>query len=139
MEVQQIMTRSVVTATPQTTVREALTLLEDLEIRHLPIVDDGRLVGMVSDRDLREYRLPLLDELDNPDFTESLQRDTLSSVMSGHVISVDTGESLRSVVDAMIEYAVGALPVVDRHTEELEGIVSYVDILKALRADLDDT
>ena len=138
MEIQNIMTRSVVTAKPETTVRDALQLLEDLEIRHLPVVDDGRLVGMVSDRDLREYRLPVLEELENPDYAESLTRDTLSGLMSGNVIALDTGESLRAAIDALLEYGVGALPVIDRHTEELQGIVSYVDILKALRTGLED-
>jgi acetoin utilization protein AcuB len=138
MEVQQLMTTSVVTAKPETTVRDALQLLEDQEIRHLPVVDDGRLVGMVSDRDLREYRLPMLEELNNPDFAESLTTDTLASVMSGNVIALDTGESLKAAIDAIIEYGVGALPVIDRHTDELQGIVSYVDILKALRTGLED-
>lgn len=138
MEIQEIMTCSVVTATPQTTVREALQLLEDQEIRHLPVVDDNRLVGMVSDRDLREYRLPMLEEVENPDYADSLTNDTLSSVMAGNVVALDTGETLRAAIDAIIEYGVGALPVIDRHTDELMGIVSYVDILKALRKDLDD-
>ena len=66
MDARTIMTKSVVTASPSDTVGHALRTLEDQSIRHLPIVEDGRLIGMVSDRDLREYRLPLMDELDAP-------------------------------------------------------------------------
>lgn len=57
--------------------------------------------------------------------------------MSSDVISVDVSEPLRAVVDAMIEYRVGALPVLERDTSRLVGIISYVDLLEELRARLE--
>lgn len=137
MDVQDIMTKALITARPDQSVREALQILEDSDIRHLPVVDEERLVGMVSDRDLREYRLPILQEESDPETAEELLGTPLSSVMNGNVLALDTGESLTAAVDLMIEYGVGALPVIDRHSEELVGIVSYVDILKAIRPSLD--
>ena len=127
------MTRDVISTSPNESIREALLKIEDQEIRHLPVVDDGRLVGMISDRDLREQRLPLMEEIDDPEHADSLLSAPVSSVMSADVLSVDTGESLRAAVDLMIEYKVGAVPVVDRHTDQLVGIVSYIDVLRALR------
>lgn len=137
MDVQNIMTKALITARPDQSVREAFQILEDSDIRHLPVVDEDRLVGMVSDRDLREYRLPILQEESDPETAEELLGTLLSSVMNGNVLALDTGESLTAAVDLMIEYGVGALPVIDRHSEELVGIVSYVDILKAIRPSLD--
>lgn len=133
MDVSEIMTTTVVTATPDETVQSALMKLEDLSIRHLPVVDGSTLVGMISDRDLRDHRMPLMEELDNPERAEALLEMTVSSVMKGDVISLDDGESVQQAIDLMLEYGVGAVPVVDRHSEELVGIVSYVDILRALR------
>lgn len=133
MDVDSIMTREVISTTPSESIRAALLKIEDQDIRHLPVLDDGRLVGMISDRDLREQRLPLMEEIEDPDYADNLLSAPISSVMSGDVLSVDTGESLRAAVDLMIEYKVGAVPVVDRHTEQLVGIVSYIDVLRALR------
>ena len=133
MDVESIMTRDVVTAAPNDTIRSALRLLEDQEIRHLPVVDEGRLVGMLSDRDLREHRLPLMEELEDPDYADSLMQGSVSAVMKGGVLSVSTSDGVAEAIDIMVEYKVGAVPVVDGHTDELVGIVSYVDVLRALR------
>jgi acetoin utilization protein AcuB len=57
----------------------------------------------------------------------------ISEVMAADVVSVDSSESVESVIDAMLEYKVGAVPVVDRHSSELVGIVSYIDVLRYAR------
>ena len=136
MLISDIMTPStaIVTARDTDTVRKALLLLEDQEIRHLPVIDDERrLVGLVSDRDLREYRLPVIEEIENPDQADDLLDTPLSEVMSSDVISVDASEGVAAAIDLIIEYRVGALPVLDQTTEELVGIVSYIDLLRLTR------
>jgi acetoin utilization protein AcuB len=134
MSVQTIMTRTVVCAAPTTTVREAIRLIEDSDVRHLPIVDGRELLGIVSDRDLREYRIPLYVEIEQMSDADRARADELldtplGEVMSEEVISVEGHESIASVVDAMLEYKVGAVPVVN-DDNELLGIVSYIDVLK---------
>jgi acetoin utilization protein AcuB len=133
MDVREIMTQAVITAAPNDTVASAFEKLEDQQIRHLPVVDDGTLVGMISDRDLREYRVPLLAEVDDPEQAEALMNTPLSDLMRGDVIALDEGQSVTDAIDLMVEHGIGAVPVMDRHTDELQGIVSYVDILRALR------
>lgn len=138
MSVEAIMTTAVVSAEPTATVRAAIRLIEDGEIRHLPIVEGRRLVGIVSDRDLREYRIPLMLEIERFEAEDRARADelldtALSEVMNTDVVSVDTSESIESVIDAMTHYKVGAVPVVDRHTDELVGIVSYIDVLRYAR------
>ena len=135
------MTRSIVSIAPTATVREAIRLIEDSDIRHLPIVEDKQLVGIVSDRDLREYRVPLMLEIEvfeeeDRDRANEILDTSIADVMATDVVSVDSSESLTSVVDAMIEYKVGAVPVIDRRTDELVGIVSYVDVLRYTRKHL---
>lgn len=133
MNVKELMTTSLVTASTKDTVGQALRLLEGQAIRHLPIVDDGRLIGMVSDRDLREYRLPLLEELDDPQRADELLETTLAEVMKGAVVALESHESLAQTIDLLLEHGVGAMPVVETGSDTLVGIVSYVDVLRALR------
>lgn len=140
MSIEAIMSRTVLTVEPTTSVREAIRLIEDCEVRHLPVVDGagGPLLGIVSDRDLREFRIPLMVEIErfadaDRDRTDELLNTPISEVMAADVVSVDSNESIESVIDAMIEYKVGAVPVIDRHTQELVGIVSYVDVLRYAR------
>lgn len=133
MSIANIMTRTLVVVSPDESLRNALTLLEQQDIRHLPVVSDGELVGMLSDRDVREYKLPLMEEIDDPEYADELLDRPVSDVMNSFVISVDSGEEPKAAVETMLEYGVGAVPVVDRHTEELVGIVSYVDILRLVR------
>lgn len=134
MDVASIMSESVVTAAPHDTVRKAMALLESLDVRHLPIVEDGRVVGLISDRDLREYSLPLAAEQDST--AEDLLDTPLSQVMTEQVLSVDANEDLRTAVDLMLEYRVGALPVLDAEGGALVGMLSYVDILRCMRDEL---
>ncbi len=112
---------SVVDAT--STLRTALERLQALDIRHLPVVDsDGVLVGMISDRDLRgahvgELRAPL---------------DTaVASIMSANVVAVDEDADVAEIVDIMLDYKIGAVPVIDAD-KSLVGIVSYIDLLRTL-------
>jgi len=134
MQIADIMTPSPITANATDTVKQALSLLEDQDIRHLPVIDgDRRLVGVVSDRALREYRLPVLEELSNPEQADALLETKLADVMSGDIISVDSGEDPVAACDLIIEHRIGAIPVLDRTTCELVGIISYLDLLRVAR------
>lgn len=137
MQAQDLMTAALVTIKPTDTVRAALRLMEDQEVRHLPVVQGKQLVGMVSDRDLREYRLPVLEEIENPEYADDLLDTPVSEFMNTDLVTLDPGENVKTMIDLMLEYGVGALPVVDSHDEALKGIVSYVDVLKYLRSTLD--
>lgn len=124
MSVQSIMTKTVVSASPDATVREAIELIDDNDIRHLPVVEDGRLIGIVSDRDLRGYER---------ERSEQRLTTALREVMSHEPLCMEAGESIETLIDVMLEYKVGALPVVGPGGE-LIGIVSYIDVLQHARA-----
>lgn len=125
MEASEVMTQSPVSVEPGTTLERALEILQTLEVRHLPVVNrGGELVGMVSDRDLR-----------GPWRSISATPGSLrvADLMSADVLSVHPETEVTEIIDLMIEQRVGAIPVVDSMTGELMGIVSYVDLLRALR------
>jgi CBS domain-containing protein len=59
MQAQDLMTRVVTTATPKTTVDEAMSIMDAGYFRHLPVLDEGKLIGIISIRDLVKYRIML--------------------------------------------------------------------------------
>src|ERR687894_2707475 len=93
------MTREVVTLSPQTTAAEALALCRERRIRHLPVMEGGRLVGMVSDRDLRSATPALGD----PDRAKSLQRIRVADEMAKEVVTVRSEDPIEEAAREMYE------------------------------------
>lgn len=125
-----IMTENVRCITPQETISEAVELLQTLEVRHLPVVnDDDELVGMLSDRDLRSLFVPFDEDGETAGSLLKQGRMTVSKVMSSNVVAVNSEDDVMEVVDRLLEDKVGALPVVDSDNK-LVGIISYVDVLR---------
>jgi|SRR6516164_6628816 acetoin utilization protein AcuB len=107
---------------PDATVGDAIALLRELDVRHLPVVNtDREVVGMVSDRDLRGLALS--------------PKTAVSEVMSSDVITIDADAGAYEVVEVMLEYKIGAVPVVNAE-QQLIGIVSYIDMLRWLQPGL---
>ncbi|MBN9161324.1 MAG: hypothetical protein BGO98_13830 [Myxococcales bacterium 68-20] len=131
----ETMTTHPITVHPLTTVARAVQLLQTLDFRHLPVVDErGALVGMVSDRDLRSLSIPVLVESESfGDMQRSLDA-TVSEIMTGSVLSVDSEAPLSEAVELMLEHKIGAVPVVNAEGK-LVGIVSYMDVLRVFMAE----
>lgn len=130
--VPQVTAADVMSENPRTVrvdeaIDEAISALEQLDVRHLPVVnDEGELVGMLSDRDLRA----LVDELD-ADTLERRARIPVSDVMSGAVVSIEPDAVLVEIAELLLDHRIGAVPVVDPEHHVI-GVVSYVDLLRAL-------
>jgi CBS domain-containing protein len=118
-----LMKRNPVSILATESLHVAVEVLATLDIRHLPVVDaSGDLVGMLSDRDLRAVPRPLTGaDLDTK----------VSEVMTSGVVRVDTDADAAEVVDLMLDYKIGAVPVTDEDGS-LVGIISYVDVLRSL-------
>lgn len=128
-----IMTEEPVMLPGTSTAAEAVQLLQALEIRHLPVVNEQlEVVGMLSDRDLRGLSVPRsigeewLGEL------RGALETPISRIMSSDVLTVTEETQTSEIIDLMVEHRVGALPVVNSEGT-LVGIVSYLDVLRALR------
>ncbi len=120
------MTRRIVTLSPEASVAEALTLCRERRIRHIPILEEGRLVGIVSDRDLRDAS-PALGDAER---ASALQEIRVGDVMTREVSTADPRDSIENVAQEMYELKIGSLPVVAE--EELLGIVTSSDVMRAL-------
>jgi acetoin utilization protein AcuB len=130
--VSDIMTRAPLSITARTTVGQAWEVLQSLDVRHLPVINEDReLVGIVSDRDFGATPYPSLP------MTEMLgPRDVpldqpVTRIMSSDVISVDQDSDVEEVIDLMLEHKIGAVPVVTPE-QHVVGIVSYLDVLRAM-------
>jgi len=120
------MTREIVTLAPDETVGTALALCRERRIRHLPVLSEGRLVGIVSDRDLRSAT-PAFGE---PERAAALQKVLVEDVMADDVISALPDDPIEQAANTMRERRIGCLPVVE--SGELVGIITASDVMKAL-------
>ena len=138
MIARDLMTANPVTVDPKASIAEAWDLMREMAIRHVPVVQDGALVGMLSDRDLGTLDIGRVLALGGASAARAeLARPVIES-MSADVISVHPETEMADVIGLLLEGRVGALPVIRPDTREVLGIISYVDILRALQNRLDE-
>jgi acetoin utilization protein AcuB len=138
MIARDLMTPKPMTVSPEATIAEVWDLMRELEIRHLPVVQAGALVGMLSDRDLARLDMARLLAVAGAD---TLRRELSAPIvrfMSSDVIAVEPEAELSDVIELLLEHKVGALPVVEPDTREVVGIISYIDVLRAIQDDLEE-
>lgn len=131
MVVERYMTPNPITVRPGTTLRKAQELLHVHHIRHLPVVQGKQLVGIITDRDLRQL---LPSSLAPPDEVARFQVVTaqvkVSEVMTRQVLSVTPDTRTRKAARLMVERRLGCLPVLRGST--LVGIITTIDLLRAM-------
>lgn len=130
MAVEQYMTVKPITVRSEDSIWYALRMLRTHEIRHLPVVQGKRLVGMLSDRDVR---LLLPSSLAVPEEQERFQawgtQVKVGDVMTRKVFTVTPKTPTETAADLMVEHRIGCLPVLRGST--LVGIISTIDLLRA--------
>ncbi len=124
--VQDFMKGAVITLSPDASTFEALRLCRDRRIRHLPIVEDGRLVGIMSDRDILRASPPVGD----PQRVNVLKGKRVGDVMTREVVTTYPQDTLVHAAQVMYERKIDSLPVVAE--EELVGIITSSDVMRAL-------
>jgi acetoin utilization protein AcuB len=130
MTVDRWMTRTVHTASSNGSLVEAFEIMRDYRVRHVPIVDGGRLVGILSDRDLRTA-LPSIGQVRAGDsVTRALLVRRIEEVMTTLPITIAEQASIRTAAEIMCREKVSALPVVT--DGRLAGIITAEDLLWAL-------
>jgi CBS domain-containing protein len=136
MNASELMTSEPVSVEPDASVAEVWDIMRDLDIRHVPVVDRGLLVGMVSDRDLARLNVAAILATQGADALRQELGAPVGRHMSTDVISIDTQTELADAIDLFIVRKIGALPVVRPGTRELIGILSYIDVLMAMQTRL---
>lgn len=128
MKVRELMTGALITVSPEIGVFEARQIMLKERIRHLLVKEGGRLVGIVTDRDIRLNLPSQATSLSVWEVNHLLSRLTVGEVMTKGVIIIGPDQEARAAARLMLEHKIGALPVLDG--EHLIGILTETDILR---------
>ncbi len=132
MKLGNIATRFVICLKPRDSFDRAITLMEEHGFHHLPVIQDGRVVGMISDRDLL---LAVGWQLEAQRRLSGSRRDfagprNVSEVMSKPVVCLSPNDDLHTAARVMIDHSISAIPLTTG--DALMGIVTKIGLLKAL-------
>ena len=131
MLVRDLMTSNPVTVHPETSVPDALRLMRERKVRRLPVVDGhGRLVGIVSDKDLLYASPSPATTLAVWEIPELLSKLKIEKVMTRDVITVSEKTPLEEAARLMADKKIGGLPVMQG--PDLVGIITETDVFKSL-------
>ena len=119
MTVAELMTANPVTVAPSDTLETAHKKMEAGRFRQVPVVDDQKLVGILTDRDTRQH-------------FGQLAHTRVDAVMSGHPFSVHASTPVERAAHLLTANKIGSLPIVDDN--KLVGIITASDMLRALEA-----
>ncbi len=130
MLVKERMKRDPVTVKKGDSFRYALKLIRKEGIRHLPVLDGRQLVGIITDRDLRQAAPSPATTLEVHELNYLLERLTVETIMTRSVITVTPETDLLEAAKLLLAHKIGCLPVVG--AGELLGIITEGDLLRAL-------
>lgn len=128
--ISDVMTRDVMSVSPQETIRRAAQMMDELNVGALPVCDGQKLVGMVTDRDITVRGVAAGQ---SPDAAH------VEDVMSASVHWCFDDQTVDEVMQQMGDTQIRRVPVVDHDTKELIGIVSLGDLATKHSAQVDRT
>jgi len=128
MLVGERMSKPVITISPSMPITEALNLMKKERIRRAPIVKDGKLVGIVSDKDLLNASPSPVTTLSIWEMNYLLSKVTVSEVMTANVMTITEDTPIEQAARVMVDNKIGGLPVMrDGH---VVGIITETDLFK---------
>ena len=130
MYVSDWMTKKVFSVNPDDYLSDALFLMKEKGIKHVPVVKNGKLKGIISDRDIKEYSPSKATSLDIYELHYILAKTKVKEMMTTGVITTTSDAPVEEAAMIMLDRSIGCLPVVDEGN--LAGIISDKDIFRAL-------
>lgn len=128
MFVKDVMTQDVITISPDSTFSEAMDLIRKKGIRRLPVVKDGKVVGIVTEKDLLSASPSQATTLDVWELTSLLNKLKIKQIMRKEVIHVHPNTPIEDAAKIMADKKIGSLVVLEE--EKLVGIITESDIFK---------
>lgn len=126
--VREIMMGSPVTLKPEDTLDLANDVISLGRIRHIPVVDEGRLVGIITERDLIGTAASQIFGLKQKSKSALLKSILIKDVMKKRVVTVSPGTAIKNVAHMMAEKKIGCVPVLS--SGAVVGLVTTTDILR---------
>ncbi|EFK09390.1 CBS domain protein [delta proteobacterium NaphS2] len=139
MLVREYMSANVISADEDTSIIKAAELMKKNKICRFPVLRNGELVGIVTDRDIRSAAPSQVVSFDQqerkllPELYDYLAQINVKVMMSRDVITIEPEQSIMAAAALMLRYHISGMPVVDS-MEKIVGIITESDIFKALVA-----
>lgn len=130
MLVQDWMSSKVITVDHNAPILKASKLMKQKGIQHLPVLKEGRLIGIISDRDLKEAQPSKATTMDIYELYYLLDELKVDSVMSPNLFTISREESVEKAAAVMLKHDISSLPVVNPEGG-LEGIITKGDVFRA--------
>jgi acetoin utilization protein AcuB len=130
MFVSNWMTKKVITVSPDDSVTDAIRLMKEKEIKHIPVMKDDKLKGIVSDRDIKKFSPSGATTLDVYELHYLFAKTRVKEVMISRVISTTPDTPVEEAAMVMHDREIGCLPVMEGG--RLAGIISDMDIYRVL-------
>ncbi len=131
MKVKDLMSKKLFTVKPEDMLDKVFFLFNFEAIRHLPVVDKGKVVGVLSDRDLKKILGPrkkmVTDKVSGTQFTVHARR--VRTIMNRGLTTIGPDEQAADAAAIMAKRKIGCLPVVKKG--KLVGMITSTDILRA--------
>lgn len=116
MQIVNLMTPNPIVMNPDDTLENAKAVMEDGKFRRLPVVEGGRLVGILTERDIREHK-------------GYLGSTRVNAAMRTALVTLTPYNTVEDAARLMLQHKIGGLPIVDNG--KLVGIVTTSDLLRA--------
>ena len=130
MPVRDYMSADPIVLSPADTLRRARNLIRDNNLRRFPVVEGGKLVGIVTDRDVRQADISsaVLQERRYADYI--LDRILVGGIMTPNPITVGPDTAIEEAAKLILENKIGGMPVVDG--DNVVGIITETDLIRTL-------
>ncbi|MCO5386223.1 MAG: CBS domain-containing protein [Desulfosporosinus sp.] len=129
MYVRQFMTAQVFTVTPEKTIADTMALMREKKISRMPVVEKGKLVGLVTDGDLREVSPSPATTLSIFELNYLIAKTPIREVAIKKVVTCHPDTQIEDAALLMRDHKIGGLPVVDGG--KVVGIITGSDIMDA--------
>ena len=130
MLVRDLMTTDLTTLREDEVLLDATLLLARGGLRHIPILNDKKLVGIVTDKDVKHYTPSILSGIPPAEYNRLMETTPLSKIMSRNPTTIEPGKTVYEAAQILFDHRIGCLPVVE--DGELRGIITITDMLNLL-------
>jgi acetoin utilization protein AcuB len=125
------MSKNPITIDETASLSDAINLLKQHKIRRLPVLKKGKLIGIISDRDLKEASPSKVTSLDIWELHYLMSKIIVKQIMTKNPVTVSPETTLERAAILMFDNKIGGLPVIDKENK-LVGILTEQDVFKAL-------
>lgn len=131
MKVSKLMSRNVVTVKMDDTLGKVKDIFEQTKFHHLLVVDDGKLFGVISDRDLLKSISYKVDSLAATDKDLATLNKKVHQIMTRKPVSLSENSTVKRAINIFNKNGISCIPIVNDN-EKPVGIISWRDIMQAL-------